>query len=48
MNAPVEQGAAWRDLLTREYFPKLATMALALWLRVKFDVERNHDAQCGW
>ena len=32
MNAPVEQGAAWRDLLTREYFPKLATMALALWL----------------
>jgi predicted MFS family arabinose efflux permease len=32
MNAPVEQGAAWRELLTREYFPKLATMALALWL----------------
>jgi predicted MFS family arabinose efflux permease len=32
MNAPVEQGAAWRDLLTREYFPKLATMSLALWL----------------
>ena len=32
MDAPVEQGAAWRDLLTREYLPKLATMALALWL----------------
>jgi predicted MFS family arabinose efflux permease len=32
MNAPVEQGAAWRELLTREYLPRLATMALALWL----------------
>jgi len=32
MNTPVAQGAAWRDLLTREYFPKLATMSLALWL----------------
>ena len=32
MNAPAEQGATWRDLLTREYLPKLATMALALWL----------------
>jgi len=32
MNLPVEQGAAWRDLLTREYLPKLVTMALALWL----------------
>jgi MFS family permease len=32
MSAPVEQGAAWRDLLTRQYLPKLATMALALWL----------------
>ena len=32
MNAPDAQVATWRDLLTREYFPKLATMALALWL----------------
>lgn len=32
MNASDEQGTAWQDLLTREYFPKLATMALALWL----------------
>lgn len=32
MNAPVERGGSWRDLLTREHFPKLATMALALWL----------------
>lgn len=32
MNASVEQGATWRDLLTREHFPKLVTMALALWL----------------
>ena len=24
--------ASWRNLLTREYLPKLATMALALWL----------------
>jgi predicted MFS family arabinose efflux permease len=32
MNAPVERGGSWRDLLTREHFPKLVTMALALWL----------------
>ena len=24
--------ASWRELLTRQYLPKLATMALALWL----------------
>ncbi|MCP4877295.1 MAG: MFS transporter [Gammaproteobacteria bacterium] len=32
MNAPLEQEASWQALLSREYLPKLATMALALWL----------------
>jgi len=32
MSTPLEQQASWRDLFTREYLPKLATMALALWL----------------
>jgi MFS family permease len=32
MSTPLEQQASWRDLFTRAYLPKLATMALALWL----------------
>jgi len=32
MNTPSGQDVSWRALLTRQYLPKLATMALALWL----------------
>ena len=32
MSARVKQDASWRELLSREYLPKLAIMALALWL----------------
>ena len=32
MTTTKQQGAGWRDLLTREYMPRLVTMALALWL----------------
>ncbi len=32
MNSSIEQGASWRELLTREHLPRLATMALAIWL----------------
>ncbi len=32
MSAPLEQRGSWRDIFSREYLPKLATMALALWL----------------
>jgi MFS family permease len=32
MQAPDLKGASWRALLNRGYLPKLATMALALWL----------------
>ena len=32
MSTAAEQEASWRELLTREYLPKLVTLALALWL----------------
>jgi MFS family permease len=32
MSTPIDQHASWRELLTREYLPRLATLALALWL----------------
>ena len=32
MNADAAQNASWRELLSRQYLPKLAIMALALWL----------------
>jgi len=32
MNTPSGQDVSWRALLNRQYLPKLATMALALWL----------------
>jgi len=32
MNAPIDRAASWRQLFTREYLPRLATLALALWL----------------
>ena len=32
MNAPPDSGASWRALFTREFLPRLATLALALWL----------------
>ncbi len=32
MNAPSRPEVSWRALLNRQYLPKLATMALALWL----------------
>ena len=31
-NAPLAQQASWRELFSREYLPKLVTLALALWL----------------
>jgi len=32
MNTPGNQEVSWQALLSRQYLPKLATMALALWL----------------
>ena len=32
MNSTTVPDASWRELLSRQYLPKLATMALALWL----------------
>jgi MFS family permease len=32
MNSSTVPEASWRELLSRQYLPKLATMALALWL----------------
>ncbi len=31
-NNSTERGASWREILTPEYLPKLATLAMALWL----------------
>ncbi len=31
-NNATRQGASWREILTPEYLPKLATLAMALWL----------------
>ncbi len=32
MDSKIEQSVSWRELLTREYLPKLITLAMALWL----------------
>ncbi len=32
MSTPIRHDVSWRALLNRQYLPKLATMALALWL----------------
>ena len=32
MSTPMEDHGSWRELFTRAYLPKLATLALALWL----------------